>query len=360
MVSNPQDHGGNRREVLAAWGLDRLLDFSASINPLGQPSGLRAHLAERWGETLHYPDRDCEELRAAAGRAWTVAPEHLLAGNGSAELLDLFLRALRPRRLVLCPPDFSLYERPTFEGLPALRVPRLEAAGFAPDLGRVVEEIQAGDVVLFSNPSNPAGSAVCRSEMLALLAACEARGATLAVDEAFADFCPDVSVLSAVDDERPLVVLRSLTKFYGIPGIRLGLGAAPTALVRHASALQVPWSVSALAQEAGVFCLGLPGWAQQTLDCVDQARAQLAEGLAAVSGVRPLPSRANYLLVELRSPAPGAGVLYRALARQGLLVRHCGSFGLGERYLRVAVRTPEENRELLEALRGADASGREA
>lgn len=347
----PQDHGGNRREALAAWGLDRLLDFSASINPLGQPAGLRDDLVAGWDDTLHYPDRGAPGFVAAASRAWALPVERLLAGNGSAELFDLVLRGLAPRRLVLCPPDFGLYEGLVPAGLPVVRVPRAEAEGFAVDRAALAETIAEGDLVLFSNPANPAGCAASRRDLRALRTRCEERGAILAVDEAFADFCPTESVLPDVSFGGGLLVFRSLTKFFGIPGLRLGFLAAAPELVRRAAALQVPWSVGALAQRAGLFCLSQEGWAERTLDYVARAREALRCGLAAIPGFRPLPSQANYLLVELSRPAPSAADLYERLARRGILVRHCGSFGLGERYVRVAVRTTEENDTLLEALR---------
>lgn len=350
----PQDHGGNRREAAAAWGLTRLLDFSASINPLGQPEGLRDHLLFHWDETLHYPDRGAPEFLEVARRAYQLPSEWLLAGNGSAELFDLTLRALRPRRLVLCPPDFGLYEALAPDGLPVVRVVRREAEDFALDLGTLAATVARGDLVLFSNPANPAGCTSSCADVLALLAHCEERGATLAVDEAFADFCPEESVLQEVSPHRRLLVFRSLTKFFGIPGLRLGfLAAAPEAIARVA-ALQVPWSVSALAQAAGVYCLSQEDWGVQTLDYVEREREALRQKLSRIPGLRPLPSRANYLLVELHPPAPAATVLYDTLARRGILVRHCGSFGLGERYVRIAVRTEEENEALLEGLRALE------
>jgi threonine-phosphate decarboxylase len=235
-------------------------------------------------------------------------------------------------------------------------LPRLEGEGFAVNRSALAQAVGPGDLVLFSNPSNPAGGAVSRAHLLALRARCEERGATLAVDEAFADFCPGESVLADVAAGRGLVVFRSLTKFYGIPGLRLGfLAAAPEAVGRIA-ALQVPWSVSALAQEAGIYCLSRSDWGTETLGYVARAREALGRGLSSIPGLRPLPSRTNYLLVELSPPAPQATDLYDALARRGILVRHCGSFGLGERYVRVAVRTEEENETLLDALRMAVSS----
>lgn len=345
-----QDHGGNRREAQEHFGVGELLDFSASINPLGYPPGLRRQLDGAWAQILHYPDRHCSEFRAAVAREFALPPETVAVGNGSAELIDLLLRALSPRRLLLSPPDFGLYASLAPPGCPLVDTARREAAGFAPDLARLGEMVRPGDAVLLSNPGNPSGHAVPAAAWDDLLEQIARAPAHLILDEAFADFCPQVSMLPAVPDHPRLVVLRSLTKFYGIPGLRLGFLAGTPELVHRVEGLQVPWSVGTLAQAAGVACLQAPGWAAATLEYVARRRGELSRGLAALPGLTPLPSAANYLLVRLDPPAPTARRLYDALGRQGILVRHCGSFGLGERYLRVAVRTPAENARLLAAL----------
>ncbi len=351
----PQDHGGNRAEVQARLGLGELLDFSASINPLGCPEGLQACVAAAWPSVLHYPDRRAAPLREALARRTGLAPEALAIGNGSAELLDLALRVLAPRRLVTCPPDFGLYGRLVPPGTATALVPRVEAQGFAPDLGALARGLAPGDAVLFSNPGNPSGHPVAAPDLQALLGRVRAAGATLVLDEAFADFCPGVSLLGEAGRDPHLVVLRSLTKIYAIPGLRLGyLGAHPT-LVARLEALQVPWSVNALAQAAGAYCLGVEGWGARSRAFVARARERLAEALGALPGLEPLASAANYLLV--RVGPPGATAAYEACARRGVLVRHCGSFGLGERYLRVAVRTDGENDRLVAALAGARGEG---
>jgi threonine-phosphate decarboxylase len=325
---------------------------------LGTPPGLREHLFDRWEEVLHYPDRTCGACAEAVAERFGVPRDALVMGNGSAELIGLLLRARPWRRLLVCPPDFRLYRALASPDTPVAEIPRREEEGFLPDLEALGREVLKGDLVLFSHPGNPSGGAVSAEELLTLYRRSEAAGGVLAVDEAFADFCPEVSVLAQAGRAPGLVVLRSLTKFYGIPGLRLGFLAASAELARSVAQLQVPWSVNALAQAAGTYCLGYAAWEEQTRAFVARERAVLAQGLSALPGARPLPSRANYLLVRLAAPGPGAGALYEALGRRGLLVRHCGSFGLADGYLRVAVRTGEENRRLLSAWAEAAAAPR--
>ena len=347
---NPQDHGGNRREVLAHYGLEGVLDFSASINPLGQPEGLQEWVQSHWEDVLHYPDRGAEDFAKVVARSFGVPRPSVLVGNGSAELIDLVLRGLEPARVVLTPPDFGLYERLVPKGTPIARVPRSARQDYSIDAEALSRELRSGDLLIFSNPCNPSGCLSPREQIVGLLDRCGEVGATLGVDEAFADFSPAESLLRVAPRTKGLVVFRSMTKFYGIPGLRLGFLVAAPETAARANAIQVPWSVNALAQVAGIFCLGQEDWFGRSHQYLNRARAVLEDGLAALPGSRPLSSSANYLLVELTPPAPGAAELYEGLARRGILVRHCGSFGLGNRFVRLAVRTVEENRTLIRAM----------
>jgi len=346
----PQEHGGDLRRARGRFARQDFLDFSASINPLGMPPGLWEHLLAVWETLLHYPEPHSGTLVDAVATRFRLAQNQVLVGNGSAELIDLLLRSQQWRRLVICPPDFSLYHSLAPAAVPVKLVPRLREQGFAPDLEALAEQTEAGDLILFSNPGNPAGSTASRERLRALLEHCTQIGATLALDEAFADFCPECSLIELAGSTSHLLVLRSLTKFYAIPGLRAGYLAGASDLVAAAAGLQVPWSVNALAQAAGVFCLAQQQWEERSLRYVAVERERLQSRLADLPGVSPQDSRANYMLVRVTPPAPSATELYEDLARKGFLIRHCGSFGLGEEFVRIAVRTREENEGLLEAL----------
>ncbi len=343
------------RAVQERYGCREVVDFSASINPLGHPGGLREHLWEQWDEVLHYPDRACLGFREALAARYRLPAEGLVPGNGSAELIDLVLRVLAPDRVVLCPPDFGLYAERIPAHLERALVPRDEARGFAVDLPTLARRLRPRDLVLLSSPGNPSGTHLAAAELGHLAETCRAAQAWLVLDEAFADFCPGSTLLGAAGTSPQLLVLRSLTKFYGIPGLRLGFLAAHPGVAEGVRRLQVPWSVNALAQSAGVDCLRQREWEQRSLAFLALERQHLHDGLARVPGFHPLPSAANYLLVRV---TPSAQAVYETLAEQGFLVRHCRSFGLGDRYLRFAVRTRAENDRLLAALaRAREARG---
>lgn len=345
-----QDHGGNAREACALFGVEEMLDFSASINPLGQPNGLRDHVLSRWEEVERYPDRRCDGFLDAVAAHHRVPKLQLVAGNGSAELIDLILRAYLPTRLLLSPPDFGLYRELAPAGLEVVEVPRLASLGYAPDCAALASGVRPGDLVLFSNPGNPSGQYTNPDHLGTLYEACSRNEAQLVVDEAFADFQPELTCMPMAAQHSRLGVLRSLTKFYGIPGLRLGFLLTSVGNAEAVRNLQTPWSVNALAQQAGSYCLADRGWTTRSIRAVAELRAELTAGLESIPGILPLDSAANYLLLELAHPAPPAHLLYGALAQHGILVRHCGSFGLGEKYLRVAVRTRAENLRLVTTL----------
>ncbi|PLX42930.1 MAG: hypothetical protein C0609_09115 [Deltaproteobacteria bacterium] len=344
----PQDHGGN---IFTGAGESPILaDFSASINPLGHPEGLLEALSERWHEVLHYPDREVSELRRVLSKEYGIPVEHILCGNGSAELFELVFQEIAPRRLILSPPDFGLYRDRCPANIEVIEVPRVEGEGFAIDTEALIAEAREGDMVLFSNPGNPSGATVGREELIGLAKALGERGAFLAVDEAFIDYSPKETVLHLAGEGQRLLVFRSLTKFYAIPGIRLGFLAAEAELVKKLAGLQVPWSVSTVAQICGVKCFEDDSWGPRSREYLERARSKFRSALEAIPGFTVLPSGANFLLVKLAPPAPGATSIYERLKASGTLVRHCGSFGLGDEYLRFAVRTVGENADLVRNL----------
>lgn len=346
----PQDHGGDAKSICKTYGLCEATDFSASINPLGHPKGLEQHLQANWSQLLHYPDRNSEELRIKASKKFGVPADNILAGNGSAELIELTLRAMDPSCLVLSPPDFGLYESLAPEHQPTFKVPRLKKLGFLPDIEKLCEIVRPGNLIIFSNPCNPSGRASLPDDIFRLIEKCRHVGAILAVDEAFVDFYPRAGISAALNEYDNLIIFRSMTKFFGIPGLRLGFLLTSPSLANKIARLQVPWSVNTAAQISGTYCLEHNDWESKTLKCIEKNRSMLHSGLEKIPGFKPIPSDVNYILVEVSHPAPPADEICHFLASKGILVRNCESFGLGNRFIRLAVRTEEEITLLLSAL----------
>lgn len=349
---NRYDHGGGIHRLAAELGrpLTELLDFSASINPLGMPPSARTAAIVALDAAAHYPESNAESLIQALALHHGLDSRQLLAGNGSTPLFHLFARTLRPRRALLVRPAFSEYERSfahseiqldTLELTPQQNF-RLDPAEL---LHRVTPQTE---LVLLANPGNPSGAPVPPETILTIAHALREQ-AILAVDEAFIDFCPELSVIRQVAKFQNLYVFRSLTKFYAIPGLRAGYLAGPLAGIDRLTAASEPWALATPTIAAACACLNAEAYREQSLRELPGLRAQLADGLRSL-GLEVWPAVANYLLARL--PDGDADTLAQRLRPAGILIRPCGNFPpLDQRFLRLAVRTAEENTRLLAALK---------
>ncbi len=352
-------HGGNLRQLaeLAGIGRERILDFSASINPLGPPDWFPEVAAAALAQTVHYPDPGCAELVGAIASRKGCRETETVAGNGSSELLFLLPRAVPARRAVIPVPAYLDYEAAAAAaGLPVLKLAMPEDAGFAPRPELIAPHLMPGDLVFIGHPANPSGALADPAEIRALAAAHP--GATLVVDEAFLDFVAGVPSLAA---ERPVnvAVLMSFTKMFAIPGLRLGAAVAQEEVAQRLRALQPRWSVNGIAQAVGARALADEDFVRATQCWLGPARDGLRRELERIPGFTVFPGRANYLLVRIGDGPAGAAELMRSALRSGVAIRPCGNYdGLGERYFRVAVRGEEDNERLVAALRDARGQAR--
>jgi len=305
-------------------------------------------------ELCRYPDPAYYPLRQILGRYHGIPAEWVLPGNGAAELLtwaahDLASAAVRPQ-VALPVPAFGDYGRALGAvGLEIHPVPLLVAGRWrtGADLTAALQASPATALIL-NNPHNPSGSLLSRADLRPLLD----HFATVIVDEAFMDFLPPTqrpSLIDLVPTYPNLVVLRSLTKFFSLPGLRVGYAVAHPDRLRRWQGWRDPWPINGLVTAAVAAALADTPFHRRTWDWLATARPALAGGLEDLPGLTPLPGVANYLLVHSRWSVPA---LQRFLLQQHrLLIRDCLSFAeLGAHYFRVAVRTPADHQRLLHAL----------
>lgn len=349
-------HGGNLAEIARAYGVDEasLIDFSANINPLGQPESVRNVIENGADLLLHYPDPDSTELTNALAERHGCDPASIVVGNGSNELVYLLARAVSPRRAAILEPTFSEYGRAL--GQVRCDVCRLfaeEGGGFSHPLTQLRQASDRFDMTFLCNPNNPTGALAGRDQIMGAVRAMPQ--GVVAVDEAFMDFVQEASAATCADvaaQTEDLVVLRSMTKFYAIPGLRLGYAVGPKRLMGKLRELREPWSVNALAQKAGLAAVADTDFAQRTLDFLAAERPRLAAGIEEIEHLQPSASPANFLMVKITTREITCDQLRAALIPRGLVIRHCSNFpGLGPAYFRVAVRNADENQALLAALR---------
>jgi threonine-phosphate decarboxylase len=344
-------HGGDVYHLARTLGLDLadLLDFSANINPLGFPPGINAAIQEALPEIVHYPDRRCLELRRDLAAYHGLAPEQVLVGNGSTELIYLAARTLRPRKALIVAPAFSEYEH----ALEVAQTPLAFQITREADHFTLAEPLdpQGADLVFLANPASPSGVLLSPEVLVESAARLDAAGVYLLLDEAFVDFVEEASLKTQLARFSHVLILRSFTKFFAIPGMRLGCLLAAPALIQRLAAIQEPWSVNTLAQAMGRACLKDHDYMAHSRTLVRRERQFLVSGLQSLPGLTPFPSAVNYLLVKITRPDWTAAGLRQALLSRKVVIRDAGNFrGLDERFFRIAVRRREENRQLLEAL----------
>ncbi|MDG6256314.1 MAG: histidinol-phosphate transaminase [Methanomicrobiaceae archaeon] len=303
----------------------KLLDFGANLNPFPPEIGWIPDVSM----LASYPDDSYHRLKEAIGHQIARDIEEICVGNGSVELIRSFCYA------ALSAGDGVYIPHPTFgEYLVSARL-----AG----AGEVADPADA-KVRFLCNPNNPTGSLLSRDRVIDLLGQAERYDQILCVDEAFIDLAdPHQSVIDIASPH--LFVLRSLTKSFAVPGLRVGFGCGDTDLASIIEAIRPPWTVNCFAEDFAVRCLARSDDLAQSRRAIAAEREWLKNAFDAL-GIAHRPSDTNFILLDLDEPA--ADLAGRLLAH-GVVVRDCASFGLLHS-IRVAVRTHEENRQLVRAL----------
>lgn len=354
--SVPQ-HGGQLRALARRFGIgeDTLIDFSASISPIPPSDALVDDLcASIRGRRIltEYPDMDYRDLKEAIARYAGVPAESICVGNGVMSLLAAALGALNLRRCLVLIPAFGEYQRIlTACGVERHTLLLREDEGFIFDSDTVLRELErsGADSVLLANPHSPSGRTT-PPDILRRLQAASSLDVTFILDEAFIDYLPAASLSSLASQAPNLVVLRSLTKFFALPGLRVGYAIAHPE-VRHRMEAMLPlWPVDMLAATAVRLVLEDAELAESTRIANALQRSWLMEQINAL-GLRVHPGSANYLLIRLPDRLDGFAVWRRLIVEHGIVVRNCVNFeGLSRQHLRIAVRSRSENQSLIAAL----------
>jgi len=352
-VKTQSTHGGN----VWQWARDlnippgEILDFSANINPLGPPDCLRSIICGQIENLVHYPDPECSRLTAAIAGYFNISPQQIVCGNGSSELLYAIPHVLKAERAVLPAPCYADYARAArAAGIETVQILPEDGAPLEISFKRLQSELRGNEVVFIGQPNNPTGLLFDNAAFTGMAAA--RPDAFFVVDEAFADFIEDYR--SVIHHNLPnVLVLRSMTKFFAIPGLRLGALLGPADIVARVGRILPSWSVNHLAQTAGAAFFADEDYAVRTRQFVKEQRQELSRQLKAFPEFFVYPGTANYLLVRIADNKWDAPALREKLLRERIVIRVCDNFaGLDKRFFRVAVRKQEENRRLCDAVAG--------
>ncbi|WP_251551834.1 threonine-phosphate decarboxylase CobD [Neobacillus muris] len=347
-------HGANPQYLYEALNLalpDKFIDFSANINPLGPPESIKENWNGFYQDILTYPDPYGLKLKEAIAEKEGIPVESLMIGNGGAELIALVGRKLAGKKVLIIQPAFSEYEAACRANGCEVIYHQLKEPDFSFDLDEFRSKAATADAVFLCNPNNPTGIPFSSPLLLSILEECEKLSCIVIVDEAFYDFLEEYdSCFPYIHQYSKLLIIRSMTKMFAIPGIRLGYLAASPAVIAELSYLQSHWSINSIALEAGVLCLKADSFLLKTKEFIAQERNRLFQFYMACQ-FQVSASKVNFYL--FRDPnCENQFELFNYLLQYGIIPRHTFNFpGLEGQWLRFAIKGKEDNDQLMEVLR---------
>ncbi|MFH1904195.1 MAG: threonine-phosphate decarboxylase CobD [bacterium] len=347
-------HGGNLYRISKKYNivLDEIFDFSANINPLYFPDGLKRILKEDFNKIRMYPDPDCNQLISAISDRYNIKKTCLVPSNGATELIYLICYLLRPKKAAIIIPTFSEYEKALSNiGCDIKFVKLEEKEGFKLELQAIRSLIKSVEVLFICNPNNPTGQKISRNTLYNVMDLAKRHNVFVVIDEAFIDLIEEESLVARAQRQQNLFVVRSLTKFLGIPGLRLGFGVASARLSAKIKKFQPTWSVNTLAQIAGSYLLADSAYIEKSKRILIKERNFLSSELKKIKSIKVFDSCTNFILFKLVDRFKVED-LEELLIKDKIVVRNCGNFrGLNSSFVRVAVKKRAENKLLIKALR---------
>ncbi len=365
LALKPCRHGGLIQETAETYGIpeSEILDFSANFNPLGSPfeyleSGLDFDeiLKKSMKKLAEYPDNRYPEFREAAARfvGLGVAPQNIIPGNGSTEIVRLVVECVAEKGdIVLLPwPTFGEYEMQCRIMGAKPEYPGQEEVETLSD-----EILEKAKILFICNPNNPTGKLRTREEIITLAERCKQHETLLFVDEAFIELSdPAQSVADLPTNNNYVFVMRSLTKAFAIPGIRMGFGIASPEMAEILNTARLSWNLGVIANATGTALLNIEGgigspYLKKARAVIREEGEKLKVKLDKIRGFKAGEVNVNFIIVDIKKFMLNSSELSARLAARGILVRDCASFhGLEKDYIRVAVRNKEENDKLIAAI----------
>lgn len=348
------EHGANPHHVYSRLGIDlpaRVLDFSENVNPAGPPQAVRAMWPNLLAEIGAYPDPAGEPFISAVADFHNVSKSQLFVGNGAAELLALIAERYRGKRAIVVHPTFSEYESTLHaKNVEVIRVVASEKDGFKLPLSEIKQAMVSGAVLYLCTPNNPTGMMPERWELTDLIRYGADVGCDLVLDEAFIDFVDEkLSFISAIKENPHVIIVRSMTKMYAIPGIRLGYVVANETVIEGIKGLAPHWNVNGMAARIGAVCLPEESFRQQAIQHSNRQREQLTAFLKS-HNCMVTDSVTNFLTFKV-GQGRDANKLYLDLVERGIVLRHSENFrGMDGRWFRIGMKNEADMAVLTEEL----------
>ena len=342
------EHGGNIYNTKGQ--AETWLDFSANINPIGLSETVRTTILNHIDGLVHYPDPQARELKSAIAAKYNIALENIITLNGAAEFFYLFFNTFKPQRVMIPIPSFSEYERAARAANCEIKYFTTHAENsFNIPFDELIDIIRAEEIncVVLANPNNPTGNLLDNKDVIKLLESVD----FVVVDESFVDFLGDeYSIRQLTKSYSNLVVVQSLTKFFAIPGLRLGFAIADEAVINRLELGKDVWNVNYLAQKAGVAALDDVDYINKTRRWLATEKDYIIDRLRNIEGIKYFEPTVNFVLIKFKTVDIALNVI-DTLKNHKILVRSCANFpGLDGSYIRMAIRSREENCKVLDIL----------
>ncbi|SHE28519.1 pyridoxal phosphate-dependent aminotransferase [Caloramator proteoclasticus] len=332
-------HGG----CVYEFGKDKVIDYSSNINPIRYNADLKSIK-----DAYIYPDIEYRELKDAVSEYLGCNRDNVVVGNGAVEIIDAFVSAFK--RVVVFIPCFSEYvDRARIRGCNVVRF-KLDD-NFNIDLNRIYD-LEKDDLLILGNPNNPTGYRIEEEVLKKIYKICRERDAYLLLDEAFYEFSCDYDSIQLFKDKQGVAVIRAATKFFSLPGIRLGYAYVSSEIKQRIEELLLPWNVNVFANAFALKFLRDKEYIRLSKEFIEEERRYMILELEKIEGIVVYKTQANFILIRLLKH--NEETIFKRMLQKGILIRKCSSFeGLDNRYIRIAIKDRENNKKFLQAFREA-------
>ncbi len=345
-------HGSDLEKIEQIYGIKKedITSFSANVNPLGISPALRQTLADKIDAITAYPDRDYVSLRRCIADYVKTDMENIIVGNGSTELISLFIQIEHPKKAVVIGPSYSEYEREiSLGGGTTLYYPLRETDGFVLDTADFISHLRDDiDLLVLCNPNNPTSTCITNQSMRRILDACKQHGIYVMVDETYVEFADHMEQITSVhltNYYNNLIILRGTSKFFAAPGLRLGYGITGNRdLIKTINTRKNPWTINSLAAIAGEIMFRDESYIQKTKELISSERRRMYQLFDARPDFKVYKPSGNFMLAQILREDLTAQDLFDRAIRRGLMIRDCSTFPfLNDKYIRFCFMNPEMN-----------------
>ncbi len=352
-------HGSDLEKIEQIYGIKKkdIISFSANVNPLGVSPKLRETLAEHIDAITTYPDREYAALRRCMADYAHTEAENIIVGNGSTELISLFIQLEHPKKALIVGPTYSEYEREiSLGGGTTLYYPLQENENFKLNVedftGRLNENI---DLVVICNPNNPTSSCITNKEMRRILDVCKQHDIFVMVDETYVEFADHMETITSVpltNYYNNIIILRGTSKFFAAPGLRLGYAITGNHdLIKAINTRKNPWTINSLAVIAGEIMFRDTDYITRTKELIAGERNRIYRQLSKLPDLKVYPPSGNFMLVRLLKEDITSQDMFDTAIKKGMMIRDCSTFPfLDNKYIRFCFMNPQDNDRLINCL----------